>query len=363
MISNDDVLSKTITLLRFPLIVAVVFIHTNLTDVMIDGTLLVEEGQFPVHDVFRHIVTDELAKIAVPLFFFISGFLFFYRSEFSLAVYGMKLKKRVRTLLVPYLFWNIVVLLLYFLTQSFLSSMTSGRRELISDYSLSDWLNAFWNYNRKGGPICYQFWFIRDLMVIILFSPVVYYLIRYGKMFGLVALSVWWIFGIWFDVIGYKSITAFFFFSFGAWFSINKRNFTVDFRPLRIPAIVLYVILLLANTLLWYNEVSGFGFLHTIGVILGMVATVSLVASGIASGKLAVSPFLAGSSFFVYAYHGMPIVLVVKYWVKLLQPTSEVTMLAGYLLLPIFIVCVGVGVYAVMRKYLPSFTSLITGGR
>lgn len=361
MLSNDDVLSKTITFLRFPLIVAVVFIHTNLTDVIINGTLLVEEGQFPVHDVFRHIVTAELARIAVPLFFFISGFLFFYRSEFSLAVYGMKLKKRIRTLLVPYLFWNIVVVLLAFLGQTFLSSMTSGRNELISDYSLSDWLNVFWNH-REGMPICYQFWFIRDLMVVILFSPAVYYLIRYSKMPGLIVLSVLWIFDIWFEVPGI-SITAFFFFSFGAWFSINKRNFTVDFRPLLLPAIVLYVIFLIANTLLWYYKIPGFGFLHNIGIIFGMVAVVALVASGIANKKLGVSPFLAGSSFFVYAYHGMPVALVVKYWVKLLQPASEVTMLTGYLLIPIVIVCVGVGVYAVMRKYLPSFTSLITGGR
>lgn len=32
-------------------------------------------------------------------------------------MYKQKLKKRVRTLLVPYLFWNTVVFLLFFLTQ------------------------------------------------------------------------------------------------------------------------------------------------------------------------------------------------------------------------------------------------------
>lgn len=346
--------------LRFPLIVAVVFIHTILTDV--NGTLLVEEGRFLVHDVVRHIVSGELAAIAVPLFFFISGFLFFYRSEFSLAVYGMKLKKRIRTLLVPYLFWNMVVFLFRLFTQTFLPYMSqNGMDESILNYNWLDWLNIFFN-DHDGFPTYVPFWFIRDLMVVILFSPAVYYLIRYSKMLGLIVLSVLWIFGIWFEVPGI-SIMAFFFFSFGAWFSINKRNFTVDFRPLRIPAIVLYVIFLIANTLLWYNKVTGYEFLHNIGIIFGMVAVVCLVASGIASGKLAVSSFLAGSSFFVYAYHGMPTTLVSRYWVKLLQPANELTMLAGYLLIPIFIVCVGVGVYAVMRKYLPSFTSLITEGR
>lgn len=69
MLSNDDAtLSKTIMFLRFPLIVAVVFIHTGLEDVMINGTLLVNEGQFPIYGLLRHILTNELARIAVPLF-------------------------------------------------------------------------------------------------------------------------------------------------------------------------------------------------------------------------------------------------------------------------------------------------------
>lgn len=188
MSSNNDRLSKTIMFLRFPLIVAVVFIHTNLADVMINGRLLVNEGQFPIHDLFRHIITNELARIAVPLFFFISGFLFFYHTDFSMKMYKQKLKKRVRTLLVPYLFWNTVVFLLFFLTQIFFSSMTSGRNKLIVDYGWLDWMNLFWNY-REGMPVCYQFWFIRDLIFVVLFVPVLYYFIKYCKAFAVVLLG------------------------------------------------------------------------------------------------------------------------------------------------------------------------------
>lgn len=347
--------------LRFPLIVAVVFIHTNLTDVMINGTLLVDEGQFPIHDFFRHIITNELARIAVPLFFFISGFLFFYRTDFSMPTYGRKLKKRVGTLLIPYLFWNIVVFLLFLLTQLLLSSLTSGRNKLISDYDWLDWLNLFWDH-RDGMPVCYQFWFIRDLIFVILFSPVIYYFIRYCKVLGVAVLGVLWTFGLWFDVPGI-SITAFFFFAFGAWFSINKRDFTGDFKQMLWPALFLYLILTVATTWLWYHKISDFLFIHQIGIVAGLVTAVSWTVYGIEKNRLHVSAFLAGSAFFVYAYHGMPIALIVKYWVKLFQPVGEMPMVAGYFLIPLLIVGVGVGVYAILRSYFPSFTKLITGGR
>lgn len=40
MSAHEETLSKTITFLRFPLIVAVVFIHTNLPNVVIEGNLI-----------------------------------------------------------------------------------------------------------------------------------------------------------------------------------------------------------------------------------------------------------------------------------------------------------------------------------
>ncbi|MBV4186261.1 MAG: acyltransferase [Phocaeicola dorei] len=361
MSSNNDRLSKTIMFLRFPLIVAVVFIHTNLADVMINGRLLVNEGQFPIHDLFRHIITNELARIAVPLFFFISGFLFFYHTDFSMKMYKQKLKKRVRTLLVPYLFWNTVVFLLFFLTQIFFSSMTSGRNKLIVDYGWLDWMNLFWNY-REGMPVCYQFWFIRDLIFVVLFVPVLYYFIKYCKAFAVVLLGGLWLFDLWFDMPG-VNIAAFFFFSLGAWFSIYRHDFTTIFLPLRWLATFLYLILMVVGTLLWYYKVSDCSWIYNVGIIVGLLTIVSWVAYNIERNILCVNTFLAGSAFFVYAYHGMPVAFLTKYWVRLCQPASELTMLTGYFLIPLWVTGIGIFCYSLLRKWFPAFTNLITGGR
>lgn len=362
MLSNDDTtLSKTIMFLRFPLIVTVVFIHTRLEDVMINGSLLVNEGQFPIYRLLRHIVNNELASIAVPLFFFISGFLFFYHSDFSIEAYVKKIKKRARTLLIPYIFWNVVVFLLFLFTQLFLSSMTSGRQKMIADYNWLDWLNLFWAHN-DGMPICYQFWFLRDLMVVILFTPILYCLIKNFKAFGVLALGILWLFEIWFVVPGF-SIDAFFFFSFGAWFSINKHNFTVDFRSMRWITTFIYLSLVVLSTGFWHSKNTDYYYIHNMVIVVGLVAIVSWTTYGITKNRLHVSLFLAGSSFFVYAYHGMPVALVVKCWIKLLSPINEWMMLIGYFLVPFFIVGIGVSIYAFLHKYFPTFTALITGGR
>lgn len=358
---NDTVLSKTITFLRFPLIVAVVFIHTCLENVVIGETLMVPEGQFPIYNILHHIVTDEFARIAVPIFFFISGFLFFFRSDFSFKTYGQKLKKRVRTLLVPYLFWNAIVFFAFLFTQPFLSSVTSGRNLPVAGYRWQDWLNLFWNH-KEGMPICFQLWFIRDLMVVILFSPLLHFIVKYGKTLSIILLGILWTFNLGFDLPGF-SISAFFFFSSGAWFSINKHDFTADFRPFRWSATLLYLALAFLDVWLMTNKITDYPYIHNIGILAGIAAVVSWVSYGIERNRLRSNEILTQSSFFVYAYHGMPALLAVKCWVKYLSPMNEWTMAAGFFLLPLVLIGIGIGIYTFLRKHLPTFTAVITGGR
>lgn len=80
---EEDIQSRTIRFLRFPLIVAVVLIHTRLDHVVVNGHLLTETARFPVFALCQHIVSTEIARIAVPLFYFMSGYLFFTAARHS----------------------------------------------------------------------------------------------------------------------------------------------------------------------------------------------------------------------------------------------------------------------------------------
>ena len=91
---NDSLLSKTISFLRFPLIVGVVFIHSNILVVNAQGTVM-RFDKWPFVAFVMNLFSSVFADVCVPLFFFISGFLFFYYSDFSKEIYRSKEKKRV----------------------------------------------------------------------------------------------------------------------------------------------------------------------------------------------------------------------------------------------------------------------------
>ena len=105
MAEDNSILSKTISLLRFPLAFMVVWSHVSFT-VNIDGLQKLAIFEHSGYAYFRTCSIECFASISVPLFFFISGFLFFYKTEWSKKeAYISKLRKRVKSLLVPYLFW------------------------------------------------------------------------------------------------------------------------------------------------------------------------------------------------------------------------------------------------------------------
>lgn len=77
-IDNMGIISNSITALRFPLIILVIFIHTFVIGVVqIDGIVNVPAGKYPTLDLLDYVIRGSIADIAVPTFFFISVFFFF----------------------------------------------------------------------------------------------------------------------------------------------------------------------------------------------------------------------------------------------------------------------------------------------
>lgn len=101
---GSNLQSLVIDWLRFPLAIAVVFIH-SFGSKEIDLYYLHANPFSPesIYDFLRIALSNVGTHFAVPVFFMFSGFLFFYKAkDFNLSLYKQKLRKRFKTLFIPY---------------------------------------------------------------------------------------------------------------------------------------------------------------------------------------------------------------------------------------------------------------------
>ena len=152
--------------------------------------------------------------------------------------------------------------------------MMSGRFRLVADYSLTDWLWSFWNRSMAdaaashGLPFNYPLWFVRDLMMMVLLSPLIYFCVKKLRGFAVALLGLLWMFDIGLGIPGFSTV-AFFFFAAGAWFSLSGRNFMQAMRPCLKASAVLYAALALA--LLCLRDAAWNGYLIRLSIVVGIV--------------------------------------------------------------------------------------------
>ena len=117
--------------------------------------------------------------------------------EFDTQKWCVKLKKRIRTLLMHYLFWNLCYLLFMLVVQLSFPNMV-WERKMIYNYSFFELINSFWNFGGMyyGMPILYSFWFIRNLIVLNLFAPIFYFLLKKTPVISIVICLIFFIFNL-----------------------------------------------------------------------------------------------------------------------------------------------------------------------
>ena len=363
--TNDELQSKTIAFLRFPLIVGVVLIHCYYKELPIGGVKVPVMDEYPIYKLIADLFSQVLARTAVPLFFLISGYLFFYKSSFSWPMYGSKLRKRAQTLLLPYLFWNGALVGLHLLIELLFPSVLAGEVKPVLDYGWCDWWDIFWarEPSEPGGmpmPINYPLWFIRDLMVLVVFSPLVYAMVRYLRQYALALLGFLWLIYDGASTPG-LSPNAWFFFSLGAFYSVHRRNFVVETRPLLRGAALLYVVLALADLL--SKELGWNVYVHNVGILVGCVFAISLSAYGLEKALWRTNSFLEGASFFVFASHVIVQIFIYRLILWFFRSSAEWAIIGIYFGVALGAILICLAFYAMLRRFLPRLLSAITGGR
>lgn len=101
--SDKKLSSNAINLLRPCLLLLVVFNHCTID---LDG--IIGGGNSLISSYLQVLLGKTITPAAVSIFFVISGYLYFANIKyFNKGTYAIKTKKRVKTLLIPYLLWNL----------------------------------------------------------------------------------------------------------------------------------------------------------------------------------------------------------------------------------------------------------------
>jgi len=349
--------SEKIRVVSFLAIILVVFLHSYNLDFAEEtaARLPGKSWNWFVQDLISYGFT----RVAVPIFFIFSGFWFFYSKEHASVNFIGKITKRVRTLLVPFLFWSLFGIGLYFVLQSLPQFHKFFSKELVKDYTLQMWLLKIFIE-----PIPYQLWFIRDLMVLVLISPLIYLMIKYFGKFFIVILFIPWFCD--FNSF-HNSIEAILFFTIGSYIAIympdilavNFKSKTKYFIPLWIFMVVAKTCMSLFN--IQYDLIAVFS---KIGIIIGIFSFWGLYDTVIRDNISIRQLFLKLSSmtFFVFASHE-PIMTMVKKLFYLILGNSEAKSMIVYVAAPITTIITAMFCAIVLKKYAGGFYKIITGGR
>jgi len=275
-------------LLKVILTVGIVFRHAELVGL---------EGRSAAFDGFSRGMMF-ITEVCVPLFFVLSGFLYFRNvpERPDARFFWKKTRSRIFSLLIPYLIANGIAFLCYWAAHRFAPDMMSG-------FFGDDWRNPlfiFWT-----GPVNMSLWFIRDLIIACIVAPLIYLLVRYTRIWGVLALGV-----VWFAVGGSPWYNLWF--TLGAWVAVCQGE-----RADRI------------------------------------LRQIQCKAPADA----------AAWCFFIYLYHYIPMLVVKKLIVAKVDPQSFPALLGCYLAAVLLVLGLLSALYPALKKIAPRLTNILIGGK
>ena len=284
-------ISCRIKLLRLPLIIGIVTIHSSLVPVGY-------ADQF-----FQTFIAGTWGGSCVAFLFILSGFLFFRNFNLSLNAYIEKLKSRFWTLLVPYLFWNLALLamVLIVLNVPATSSIIQGHyKEYIGDYSFANFLDCLIGY-KSYYPIAFHFWYVRDLIAMVILSPVFLLIARKIPYLGLALLAAPWLLQLELGFIKIQWLGPLFFY-LGCLIAIKNWDLTWLDRQKNL-IIGIYLAMAVVLTAMQTADIQTFR--HLFECSTRVVGTAAIwCAADLVAGKLQKLLLnLSGLAFFVYAAH------------------------------------------------------------
>ncbi len=299
-----------------------------------------------------------IARVAVPMFALAAGLFYFRSDDGSWTSYRTKLQQRLRTIAIPYFIVSTIAFAVWLLI--------ARAEDRVPELGVLQYL-AKWLLH----PPAEQLWFLRDLMVLVAFAPVIRFccmndILRPAL---LISLLVLWaadvqVFPI---VAGWHLIhmETLLFFAIGCLATIYPRwiegigrvsGMTVAVTIALWCMLIVTRITVKANFDLWY--VSNYGpadlMLHQASILVGCLG-LFMIAFRMRHRRLIQ---LSGASFFVYLVHEFPLRAVVrKLGDRILDHDTS-----SWIITPMVLIgCFAAAFF--LSRFAPSIVEILTGGR
>ncbi len=344
---KDHSMSQLSNAIKVPMIILVIFVHENLN---------------LEHDGYWGLLCAAMANVAVPVFFLISGYYFFHGREFCKEEYLRKLKKRSKTLLLPYLLWNLLPMLNIVAGNVFSIVFKGKSTEALQGYFADLWNQGIWHiwWDMTAGTMPYDspLWYVRDLMVVCVLSPLVYVFARRFGLIGGAILILLYVLGFNTGIVG-LSMSSITFFTLGACFAVNAGKMQTPsemaYRFRWLFCVMSAMSLMLYLVFYEYSWAHVFQMLYIAFGVFSFYYLIGLLPDKAMESVTA----LSSSVFFVYALHNTCVLA----WCggmmnRLPLPHSFVIVIVPFIT---FGACYGI--YWIVRKICPQALALLCGGR
>ena len=307
---------------------------------------------------------EGLCRVAVPFFFFISGF-FLSRHIYEDGWVRRELCKRVKTLVIPYFIW--IAIGIFFSFIFWFAAQKSGRECGVPNpfYGpVSLWVANVLGINPFRNSIG-VLWYLRDLFVLVALSPVLVFVLRHFGwsfvlflyvVYGAVSVLLTGAAKMWFNFFEYFfSVRGLCYFTIGMFFRFVPSRFAADYS----------VILTGVGLVMCFMKVvlMRFGFLEWSAIFdVVMVPILGIGLFGVFR-RVSLPKWLVGNAFPVYLLHvifvKVSVVVIVALGIRDTMDGSIVVWMARGL----FAVGLSIGSAAIVKKYLPHMSELLFGGR
>ncbi|MFC0677334.1 acyltransferase [Lysobacter korlensis] len=360
-------LSQTISFARITLIVGLVFLHyggyPNSQSSPFDG---MDPTAFPLATFANSFVLFFFFSV-VPLLSMVSGWLYFtFAAERAAPALRERISRRLGSLYLPLVFWNTIYLALAVLLCMNLpgNAFVDQLNFQPSEAGWREYLNAV--FALTSHPIAFQFWFVRDLLVTVLLSPLLWLALRHAPYVGMVVLGAAWLLG--YDLVVFFRTDVTFFFYLGGFVRMYKVPLEIG-RGATIALTCAYVLLVALRTLApLVVEVTpqrpelldmATRAMRPVGVLAcwGLCVQLARTKAGAAISRY------GGLSFFVFATH-FPLIAAVKLMLWPLLPVeSDGWMMAHYVASVALTVAITVSTGLLLARFVPGVFALMNGGR